>query len=244
MTEMPASTQIQRFLGDNPYGHLCIVVGFASTFGLAWLNMHTRGRPVTLIIGNTKNRSPYITSTANDRSSALEFLARPDVQVKRWYRTSKGGVPSEAHAKAWMVWNDYPNPTGLSVMLGSANLTKKGLHHNREMMALVAEHEATRLWAEMQNLISESWDVSERLKDLITSDDLAQPWATQKGDHSPRRTKHYRHRTDSPRVYRKRQAPLGNRTGCARSAALLGLYLLGVVGSLIVLSALLESFGS
>lgn len=244
MTEMPASTQIQRFLRDNPHGHLCIVVGYASTAGLAWLNTHTLGRPVTLIIGNTQNSSPYGKSTQHDRSSALEFLARPDVQVKNWYRTSKGGDPSEAHAKAWIVWNDYPNPTGLSVMLGSANLTNKGLHHNIEMMALVADHEATRLWTEMQTLISKSWDISERIKNLITSDSLAQPRATQKGDPSPRRTKHYQHRTGSPRVYRKRQAPLGNRTGRARSIALLGLGLLGLVGSLMVVAALLESFGS
>ena len=241
---MSASTQIKRFLQANPHGHLYVVVGYASTAGLAWLNMHTRGRPVTLIIGNAKNKAPYIKSTSPDRSSALEFLARTDVQVKNWYRTSKGGDPSEAHAKAWMVWNDHSNPTGPSIMLGSANLTKQGLHHNREMMALVAEHEATRLWAEMQNLISESWDVSERLKDLITSDNLAQPWATQKGDHAPRRTKHHRHRTGSPRVHRKGQAPLGNRTGCARSIALLGLGLLSFVGSLMVVSALLEALGS
>ena len=207
--------------------------------------MHTRGRPVTLIIGNAKNKSPYVKSTSADRSSALEFLARPDVQVKNWYRTSKSGDPSEVHAKAWMVWDDWPNPTGLSVMLGSANLTEQGLYNNREMVALVADHEATRLWTEMQNWISESWDISERIKQYLTSDDLAQPWAAPKGGPPPRRRGTISTgQPDSTRVNRKRHASLGNRTGCARSIALLGLGLLGLVTSLIVLSALLEALGS
>ena len=243
---MSASTQIIKFLRANPYGHLYVTVGFASAAGLAWLNTQTRGRPVTLIIGNAKKKSPYINSTSTDRSSALEFLARPDVQVKNWYRTSKGGDPSEAHAKAWIVWNSHSSPTGPSVMLGSANLTKQDLYHNVEMMALVADHEAARLWTEMQDLISKSWDISERIKHyLMTSDDLAQPWATQKGDLPPRRRDTIRTgQPHSTRAYKKRQAPLGNRTGCARSIALLGLGLLGLVGSLIVLSVLLESLGS
>ena len=238
---MSASAQITKFLRTNPHGHLYVAVGYASTAGLAWLNMHTRGQPVTLIIGNAKNKSPYIKSTSTDRSSALEFLARPDVQVKNWYRTNKGGDPSEVHAKAWMV----SNPTGPSVMLGSANLTKQGLYHNVEMMALVADHEATRLWTEMQDLISKSWDISDRIKQYLTSDDLAQPWATQKGDLPPRRRDAISTRQPhSARAYKKRQAPLGNRTGCARSIALFGLGLLGLVGSMIVLSVLLEALGS
>lgn len=238
--QMSASTQIAKFLRTNPHGHLYVAVGYASTAGLAWLNMHTRDRPVTLIIGNAKNKSPYINSTSTDRSSASEFLARPDVQVKNWYRTSKGGDPSEAHAKAWMV----SNPTGPSVMLGSANLTKQGLYHNVEMMAIVADHEATRLWTEMQDLISKSWDISDRIKQYLTSDDLAQPWATQ-GDLPPiRRDTMSIGQSHSTRAYRKRHAPPRNRTGCARSVALLGLGLLGLVGSMIVLSVLLETLGS
>ena len=194
---MSTSTQIIKFLRANPHGHLYVVVGYASTASLAWLNTQTRGQPVTLIIGNAQNKSPYINSTSTDRSSALEFLARPDVQVKNWYRTSKGGDPSEAHAKAWMVWNYHSNPAGPSVMLGSANLTKQGLYHNVEMMALVADHEAARLWTEMQDLISKSWDISDRIKQYLTSDDLAQPWATQKGDLPPRRRDAYQHQTAS-----------------------------------------------
>ncbi len=242
---MSASNQIVRFLRANPHGHLYITVGYASTAGLAWLNEHTRGQPVTLVIGNAK-KTYFTKATTAARSSALEFLARPDVQVRNWYRTSKGGDPSEAHAKAWMVWNDRSNPAGLSVMLGSANLTKQGLFHNVEMMALVTGDEATRLWTEMHNLISKSWDINVRIERyLAASDDLVQHGQhkeaifyqeetalTAPGD----LTRHGRHS--------ERQASLGNRTGCARRAVLLVMGLVGLVGSLIALSVLLEALGS
>ncbi len=227
---MSASTQIVRFLRTNPYGHLYVIVGFASTAGLAWLNNQTQGRPVTLIIGNAKS-AYFAKSTSADRSSALEFLTRTDVQVRNWYRTEKGGDPSEAHAKAWMVQNDDPNLAGISVMLGSANLTKQGLYHNIEMMAFVTDDEAIRLWAEMHDLISESWDCKGSIiQYLENSDGLAQQRRPTTPDH---RTRHRRHR--------KRQTSRKKRTGCARSVALFSMGLLLLVGSMTALSALLES---
>lgn len=235
---MSASAQIVRFLRSNPYGHLYVTVGYASTAGLAWLNAQTQGRPVTLIIGTAKS-AYFAKSTSADRLSALEFLARTDVEVKNWYRTEKSGNPSEAHAKAWMVQNDSSNLSGMSVMLGSANLTKQGLYHNIEMMALVTGDEAARLWTEMRYLISESWDCKERIEQYIeNSDALAQqrrqfkkpkePLAT--ADHRARRRRHRRHQTS-----RK------NKTGCARRIAFLGIGLLLLVGSMVALSAILES---
>ena len=258
---MSASTQIVRFLRANPYGHLYVAVGFASTAGLAWLNDQTQGRPVTLVIGNAKN-TYFAKSTSADRASALEFLARTDVQVKNWYRTEKGGDPSEAHAKAWMVQNDGSNSASISVMLGSANLTKQGLYHNIEMMASVTGDEATRLWAEMHNLISEAWDCKARIvRYLENSDGLAQqrrqpieparaPTApvlrsdalTQQRQQfneieEPLATPDYRARHRR----QKHQASRKNRTGCARRIVLLGIGLLLLVGSMVALSAILES---
>lgn len=231
---MSASTQIVRFLRSNPYGHLYVTVGYASTAGLAWLNNQTQGRPVTLIIGNAKN-TYFAKSTSDDRASALEFLARPDVQVKNWYRTEKGGDPSEAHAKAWMVQKDGFNPADISVMLGSANLTKQGLYHNIEMMAFVTGDEATRLWTEMHDLVSASWDCKGRIiRCLENSDSLAQ----QRQQSTEAATPDYRARH---RGHRKHQISRKKRTGCARSVALLSMGLLLLVGSMIALSALLES---
>ena len=259
---MSASTQIVRFLRANPYGHLYVAVGYASTAGLAWLNAQTQGRPVTLIIGNAKNKY-FAKSTSADRASALKFLARADVQVKNWYRTEKGGDPSVAHAKAWIVKNDGPNLTGISVMLGSANLTNHGLYRNIEMMAFVTGEEVTRLCAEMRDLISVAWDCKERIvRYLETSDGLAQQRRQSKEPtraptapvHQPDALTQQRHRLkeiEEPlatpdyrarhRRRRKRQASRRNKTGCARIIALLGIGLLLLVGSMIALSALLES---
>ena len=259
---MSASTQIVRFLRANPYGHLYVAVGFVSTAGLAWLNAQTQGRPVTLVIGNAKN-TYFAKSTSADRASALEFLARTDVQVKNWYRTEKGGDPSEAHAKAWMVQNDGSNLAGISVMLGSANLTKQGLYHNIEMMAFVTGDEATRLWAEMHNLISEAWDCKARIvRYLENSDGLAQQRrqpieparAPTAPAHQPDALTQQRHQfkeINEPlaapdyrarrRRHRGHQASRKNRTGCARRIVLLGIGLLLLVGSMVALSAILES---
>lgn len=234
---MSASAQIERFLRTNPYGHLYVTVGYASVVGLAWLNARTQGRPVTLVIGNAKKKY-FVKSTSADRSSALEFLARTDVQVKNWYRTEKGGDPSVAHAKAWMVKNDGPNLTDISVMLGSANLTKQGLHHNIEMMAFVTGDEAARLWTEMRDLISKAWDYKGRiLRYLEDSDGQAQQKRQFKEIEEPLATPDYRarHRRQEHQASRK------NRTGCARRIVLLGIGLLLLVGSMVALSAILES---
>lgn len=237
---MSASTQIVRFLRANPHGHLYVIVGYASTAGLAWLNRHTQNRPVTLVIGKATN-TYFIKATSDDRLSASEFIARPDVQVRNWYRTSKGGDPSEAHAKAWMVWNKHSNPTYPSVMLGSANLTKQGLYHNVEMMAFVAGDEAIRLWEEMRDLISKSWDITSRIERyLATLDDL-----TQYGRHqrtiSPKRQRQRPASLSQHAQYGKRHASTGNKTGCARRAFLFSVGAIGVIGSLIILSAILEA---
>ena len=259
---MSASAQIERFLRANPYGHLYVTVGYASTAGLAWLNTRTQGRPVTLVIGNAKN-TYFAKSTSTDRSSALEFLARTDVQVKNWYRTEKGGDPSEAHAKAWMVQNDSSNLARISVMLGSANLTKQGLYHNVEMMAFVTGAEATRLWTEMHDLISEAWDCKERIVRYLENSDgpaqqrrqpieparaptapvyqpdaLARQRQQFKEIKEPLTTPDYRARR---RRHRKRQASRRNRAGCARSVVLICTGLLLITGLMIALSALLES---
>lgn len=94
--------RIERFLRDNPSGPLYVVVGFASAFGLAWLNERTRGRPVTLLIGDT--RTGFAKSSKEDRRAAIAFVQRPEVAVLNWYR--KSGGHRTAYAKAWMVEPD------------------------------------------------------------------------------------------------------------------------------------------
>lgn len=259
---MSASAHIVRFLRSNPYGHLYVAVGYASTAGLAWLNTQTQGRPVTLVIGNAKKK--YFTkSTSADRASALEFLARTDVKVKNWYRTEKSGDPSVAHAKAWMVKNYGPNLTGISVMLGSANLTNRGLYHNIEMMAFVTGDEAIRLCAEMRYLISVARDCQERIVQYLEDSDALvqqrrQPIEPARAPTAPvyqpdvlTRQRQQFNEIKEPlatpdyrakrRRHRRHQTSRKNRAGCGRTIALLSIGLLLLVGSMIALSVLLGS---
>lgn len=182
---MSASAQIERFLRANPYGHLYVTVGYASTAGLAWLNTRTQGRPVTLVIGNAKNT----------------YFA-----------------------------------------------------------------EATRLWTEMHDLISEAWDCKGRIvRYLENSDSLTQqrrqpieparaltapvhqPDAlTQQSRQfneirEPLATPDYRARR---RRHRKRHASRRNRPGCTRSVALICMGLLLIAGLMIALSVLLGSLSN
>lgn len=73
---MTASVQIERFLNANPHGMLVVLVGYASTAGLAWLAGRTRGRPECLLIGDTRSKH-FDKSTGQDREAALRFLSGP-----------------------------------------------------------------------------------------------------------------------------------------------------------------------
>lgn len=168
---------IRQFLKDNPHGHLYVVVGFASVWGLAWLQDHTRGRPVTLLIGNTQE-SRFQVATDSDRRKALDLLRRPDVQVLNWYRTPRSPQGnSTVHAKAWIV-ADLGCP--IAALIGSANLTKEGLQNNWEMMASVAYSELPLIWSELDGFLKgrrgnkPPWDHTERLDRTIAAKELPQ----------------------------------------------------------------------
>lgn len=141
--------RIEEFLRDNPAGPLWVTVGFASAFGLAWLNERTRGRPVTLLIGDT--RTGFAKYSEGDRRAAIRFVQRPDVSVRNWYR--KYGGHRTAHAKAWMVEPDPNAGTTGGILVGSANLTRQGLLHNVEILALADPSERRRLRAEIHDVM-------------------------------------------------------------------------------------------
>ena len=125
---------IKRFLKDHPDGHLFVVAGYASVWGLAWLQENTRMRRVTLIVGNTQD-SRFQNATDSDRRQALAFLRRRDVRVLNWYRTARSSLgASMVHAKSWIV-ADPKKTSASAALIGSANLTKEGLQNNWEMMA-------------------------------------------------------------------------------------------------------------
>ena len=149
---------VETFLQDNPRGPLWVVVGFASAFGLGWLDERTRGRSVRLLIGDT--RKGFGRCSEDDRRAAVAFLRRSDVTVTNWYKR-RGGYET-VHAKAWMVVSDTTS-TATAVLVGSANLTRQGLYVNTEVLTVAPASELARLHREMVTALDKSWDRSSYL---------------------------------------------------------------------------------
>ena len=145
-------THVHQFLRYHSEGPLYVVVGYASVWGLAWLQEHTLGRPVTLIIGNTRRR--YFKNATNpEREKALELIDRSDVEVFNWYRSPKNPRgESMLHAKAWVV-ADRASNRAEAALIGSANLTKDGMQDNWEMMAIAADTDLPRIWAQLDGFM-------------------------------------------------------------------------------------------
>lgn len=147
----PYSTEdrIRQFLRDHPDGPVKIVVGFASVWGLAWLDDHTRGRPVHLLIGDVRKHR-FSKADFVERKRALEFLRRRDVKITNWYR--RHPQKSEAHMKSWLI----ESAGGPHVLTGSANLTRSGIQHNRELMVEPAPADIRYCVGEINDLLGKS----------------------------------------------------------------------------------------
>lgn len=169
---MLAAHRIEKFLNDYPEGRLLIAVGYASPAGLYWLNERTKGRPVSLFIGDTRKKFWSKFSDA-DANGALEFLRRPDVKVRNWYRgnRSKEG-PSMAHLKAWLVEVDE---LPVAALVGSANLTNNGLGQNVEAMAETIDEDLQRTWAKLRGLHEKAWECDKQLREYLGDPGQAQP---------------------------------------------------------------------
>lgn len=163
-----AADRVERFLDAHPDGPLVVCVGSASVAGIAWLAARSRGRPVTLLIGDMKSRN-FAKATGRDRSAALDFVNRSDVTVLNWYRTGRSSQGrSEAHLKVWAACDGTGAPQ--TFLVGSANLTNAGLHENVELMALADGSEYSYLRSTLQQLQAKSWNAEERLQEWIEGD--------------------------------------------------------------------------
>ena len=146
---------------ECPTGEVWALVGYASAAGLRWLNEQTVGRPVRLLIGDTRTGFATDRVSPADRAGAIRFIKRADVKVTNWYRR-KGGYRT-VHAKAWAVMPHGAGGRPAGVVIGSANLTNQGLHHNTELVAQVVGDEAQRVASEMGAALDESWDAKANL---------------------------------------------------------------------------------
>ena len=197
-----AADRVERFLDAHPTGPLVVCVGSASVAGIVWLTQRSSGRPVTLFIGDMKSRN-FALATDRDRSAALDFVSRTDVDVRNWYRTQRSSQGrSEAHLKVWAACDDTGAPQAF--LVGSANLTIAGLHENIELMALADASEHGYLRSTLQQLQGKSWDAKERLEEWIEHDSSAR---------SHRPSRHRSDHTPSTRGKQRPHAPAAS-TGC------------------------------
>ena len=177
-----AADRVERFLAAHPSGPLVVCVGSASVAGIAWLAKRSRGRPVTLLIGDMKSRN-FAKATDADRRAALDFVQRGNVTVLNWYRTGRSNQGrSEAHLKVWAACDNAGTPQAF--LVGSANLTIAGLHENVELMALADASEHAYLRSTVQQLRDKSWDRKERLQELIEHGDSPERHPHRRGQRS------------------------------------------------------------
>ena len=164
-----AAKRVERFLAAHPTGPLVVCVGSASVAGIVWLAERSRGRSVTLLIGDMKSRN-FAKATDAHRRTALGFVERSDVTVLNWYRTDRSNQGrSEAHLKVWAACDKAGDPQAF--LVGSANLTMAGLHENVEMMTVADASEHSYLRSTIQQLRGKAWDAKERLEEWIEHGD-------------------------------------------------------------------------
>lgn len=108
-----------------------VCTGSASTKGLAWLARQVDSdQRVTVVIGDMTGQS-FAVATDDDRRVAAAFLRRNDVKVHNWYRQKP--VKKIAHGKAVVALHS-DGKRAVAALVGSANLTDKGLSENLELM--------------------------------------------------------------------------------------------------------------
>ena len=216
-----AAKRVERFLAAHPTGPLVVCVGSASVAGIVWLAEHSRGRPVTLLIGDMKSRN-FAKATDAHRRTALGFVQRSDVTVLNWYRTDRSQQGrSEAHLKVWAACDHAGAPQAF--LVGSANLTMAGLHENVEMMTVADASEHSYLRSTLQQLQDKAWDAKERLEEWVEHGDAPADRHHPRGRRSGR---------SSAGNASWRQAPAAS-TGCGPQ--ILAVAFLTVVGATLLL---------
>ena len=227
MDQRDAAERIAEFLDAHPDSDVTVAVGYASVKGIVWLSNKTRGRHVTLFIGDGRSRH-FDKATDSDRRVATAFLRRDDVEVKNWYRR-RGGA-SAAHLKVWVAHTSPP-----AVLSGSANLTEAGLFNNREIMAEVAPGDIPSVVESVRALTSDAWDYKKKLIRIVEGS--AEPRPGTRSGLPPQRTQRPRPGLSPPVGAGSR------RGGCARIVKGCGTVALALVLLLVVVAALSRGCG-
>lgn len=161
---MSASSRIEQYLKDHPTGDLLIAVGYATAPGMAWLARRTAGRRVSLLIGDTRSQW-WKKVSESDRAACLAFIRRGDVEIRNWYRTKRSrSGESAAHLKVWAV---HDNWSPVSALVGSGNLTRKGLDDNVEVMVEAHGNDMRQAWDTARDVWGKAWPCADRLTEYL-----------------------------------------------------------------------------
>lgn len=157
---MPASSRIEQYLKDHPDGDLLVAVGYATAPGMAWLARRTVDRRVSLLIGDTRSQW-WKKMSEPDRTACLAFIRRSGVEIRNWYRTKRSrSGESSAHLKVWAVHNNW---SPVSALVGSGNLTRKGLDDNVEVMVEAHGRDMQQAWNTAREVWGKAWPCADRL---------------------------------------------------------------------------------
>ena len=140
-TKIPSiASRISDFLEENPDGPLKIATGYASFWGLKWLNEHTSDREsVDVLIGSLEPKY-FLKASLDEIEGAEEFVSRDNVSIWELDRGSK-----KVHSKAWIA--------DKSVLSGSSNLTRQGLYRNSETMGEYSGRDKYQAFKQVHELI-------------------------------------------------------------------------------------------
>lgn len=162
----PAVWRIKRFLLDYPTGHLYVLTGYTSIWGLSWLASQTGGRPVTVVVGDQRKFAAG--DDKRGAGDAMRFLNRIDVRFLTWYRTRRHRRgESFCHSKVYLVVK--PDGAPVAALVGSANLTQAGLHGNVETMGEVTGEDLVAVHAQVRGLVNEAYDSMEKAREKVAT---------------------------------------------------------------------------
>lgn len=220
---MSASSRIEQYLRDHPGGDLLIAVGYATAPGMAWLARRTAGRRVSLLIGDTRSQW-WKKMSEPDRAACLAFIRRDDVEIRNWYRTKRSrSGESSAHLKVWTV---HDNWSPVSALVGSGNLTRKGLDDNVEVMVEAHGNDMRQAWYTARDLWERAWPCADRLDRYLAGSESPARQPRERVTASARRSTAAkpRHVGEPDRARRQSrpsapQAPLRNTRSATRAGA-------------------------
>lgn len=145
-----------------------MLTGYLSPNGLRWLSERLdSSRAVTIV---TSEVDVSMTDKGNEEScrEACEFLSRPNVTVVSWFKERDEAARRsrrDMHAKVFASRHTENHEP--AVLVGSANLTYAGLHHNYEVVTSAGHADAQRICSDLRRVVADDDSVTDVTEEII-----------------------------------------------------------------------------